>query len=106
MMPESQLYSDAERQGILETARREGLTGPKAAKRFGISTLTFYTWRKRAGSLRRPVRTKAVGALPPSGDGFADLIRDQVWAQVRKLLPEIVRAEVDAALTVPARRRR
>ena len=33
---------------MLETARREGLTGAQVAKRFGISQFTYYLWRRQA----------------------------------------------------------
>src|SRR2546428_974330 len=50
-------YTPGERRHILAAAKREGLSGPAAAKKFGISQLTFYTWRKKAGTKsadRRP----------------------------------------------------
>ncbi len=90
-------YTDAERQQVLEAARREGLSGPKAAKRFGISTLTFYNWRKKAG-LGKSRRSKGPRAPLSSADGVANLIREQVRGQIQQLLPEIIREEVDTAL--------
>ena len=90
-------HSDAERQRILDTARREGLSGPKAAKRFGISTLTFYNWRKKSGTSARG-HSKAARGSRSSGDGIAGLVRDQVRSEIQSVLPAIVREEVDSAL--------
>jgi transposase-like protein len=87
-------YSDAERQRILETARREGLSGPKAAKRFGISTLTFYNWRKKAGRVRR----RGPGRPPRAKGGFSDQISAAIRAKVRAMLPHIIDQEIGLAL--------
>jgi len=49
-------FTPAERAHILSVARAEGLTGAKVAKRFGISTLTYYTWRKKSAALSTGTR--------------------------------------------------
>ena len=98
-------YSDAERRKILATAKREGLTGAQVRDHFGISTLTYYTWRKKAGSRARRGRPPGSQARR-SGDGVAGMIRDQVRAAVRQLIPDIVRSEVSSALSVGSSRAR
>jgi transposase-like protein len=93
-------YTEAERARILAAAERGGFSGPKAAKRFGISTLTFYTWRKKTtrARVREAGRRQVDGSL-------ASLIRAGVHARVRELLPGIVREEVAQALSVKGGRR-
>ena len=98
-------YSDAERQRILEAARREGLSGPKAAKRFGISTLTFYNWRKKEGSAAprgEGVRTSRGVA---SDSNIAAFVRQEVRARIAQLIPGIVASELAGALGGPNGRR-
>jgi transposase len=48
-------YTEAQKRHILETAKREGLSGPQAAKRFKVNLITFYRWRG-------PVRGRKAGA--------------------------------------------
>ena len=88
-------YTPAERANILAAAAREVLSGPKAAKKFGISQLTFYKWRG-------PVRGKKAkaGRLARVGKVRVDetAVRKAVRAQIEKLLPQIIREEIEAAL--------
>jgi transposase-like protein len=93
-------YTPAERAKILAAAKREGLSGPKAAKKFGISQLTFYTWRRKAVGTtrgRRPVGRPRAGTGSITGN-IAEQIRREIRARVSKLLPGIVRVEIDAVL--------
>src|SRR5438067_2312567 len=91
----SRRYSDAERTAILEAAKREGLTGKQVRSRFGISTLTYYTWRKKAGSPAGRRRGR-----PPGGgtSGIDGQIREAIRERVRSLLPQILREEIGALL--------
>jgi transposase-like protein len=92
-------YTPAERARILSVAKADGLTGAAASKRFGISTLTFYTWRKKAGSSAKPGRKSGrTAGRRGSGQDFSEDIRTQVQARVRELLPGIIRSEVSAAI--------
>ncbi len=91
-------YTPAERAKILAAAKAEGLTGVAAAKRFGISMLTFYTWRKKAGSSPKADRKPRRPAGSAVSDDFSGDIRSQVQTRVRELLPEIVRQEVATAV--------
>jgi transposase-like protein len=94
-------YTPAEKAKILAAAAKEGLTGAQASKEFGISTLTFYRWRG-------PVRSDAVGRRGkrgpgrPKGSGKVRVnesaVRKAVQAQIKKLLPQLIREEVEAAL--------
>ena len=92
-------YSAERKAQILAAAKKEGLTGEQVAKRFGVSTLTFYRWRGPVRGRRRgrPVGSKnrvTVGRVKVN----AAAVRREVQAQVRKLLPQIIREEVAAAL--------
>lgn len=94
-------YTKAEKAKILAAAAKGNMTGQQAAKKFGISTLTFYRWRG-------PVRKDAVarvgkrGPGRPKGSGKIKVdqgaIRRAVQAEIRRLLPQIIREEVAAAL--------
>jgi transposase-like protein len=72
------------------------LTGTAAAKKFGISTLTFYTWRKKAGKTRKPL---AAGRAANLGTGVTVQLRSQIRETLRAMIPDIVREEVQAAVT-------
>ena len=94
-------YTPAEKAKILAVAKKEGLTGAQAANKFGIAQLTFYRWRG-------PVRSDAVGRRGKRGPGRPrgtgkvhvdqSAVRNAVREQVRKLLPQIIREEIEAAL--------
>ena len=93
-------YTKAEKAKILAAAAKGNMTGAQAAKKFGISTLTFYRWRG-------PVRKDAVARMGKRGPGrpkgsgkiMVDqgAIRRAVQAEIRKMLPRIIREEVAAA---------
>ena len=46
-------YSDEKRQQILAAARNDGLTALEVQKRFGVTPVTYYSWRKKSGAGRR-----------------------------------------------------
>ncbi len=94
-------YTPAEKAKILAAAKKEGLTGEQVAKKFGVSKLTFYRWRG-------PVRSDAVarrgkrgpGRLKGIGKIHVDpaALRKGVQEQIRKILSQIIREEIDAVL--------
>lgn len=89
-------YSDAERAKILATAKREGLTGAQVRDRFGVSTLTYYTWRKKTGAPRRGRRGRR--AQRAAAGDVGGQIREAIRAQVRAMLPQIIEQEIGVAL--------
>jgi len=95
-------YTDAQKKQILATAKKEGLTGAQVKKRFGVSTLTFYRWRGpvRSDAVARGGRKRGPGRPPGSGKFKINVaaIRREIQAQVRRLLPQIIREEVAAEL--------
>jgi transposase-like protein len=89
-------YTPAEKAKILAAAAAEKLTGAQVAKRFGVAVLTFYRWRG-------PVRSDAVGRRTKRGPGRPpgsgklrvneSAVRKAVQAQIKKVLPRIIREE-------------
>src|SRR5690242_20207663 len=87
-------YSAAEKKKILDTAVKENLTGAEVQKRFGIAQLTFYRWRG-------PVRARRGGAGKAGGSGGAvnvEAIRSEVRAGIQRVLPQVIREEVQSYL--------
>lgn len=109
----SRRYTPAERAKILAAAEREGLSGPVAAKKFGISQLTFYTWRKKSGSPRRgrpKGRAAATGAVVgrtvAGALNIADAIRQELRTQIRRILPQVIASELGSIMGGARRGRR
>jgi transposase-like protein len=91
-------YTKEKKAEILAAAKKGNLTGEQVAKKFGISTLTFYRWR---GPVRgRKKRGRPVGSKNRVGKVKVNVaaVRREVQAQIRRLLPKIIREEVAAAL--------
>lgn len=108
-------YSDAQRKQILEVAVREDLTAEQVKKRFSVTPVTYYSWRKKAGIVgkrgRRPkIRVAGTSSIVSTG-GVAEQLRAGVQSRVREILPAIVREEVSRYLdelfssSAPRRRR-
>ena len=101
----------AERAKILAAAKREGLSGPAAAKKFGISHLIFYTWRRKSGtSTTKQTAGRPRGTITGrdgllSGD-IGERIRKDVRTRVSEMLPEIIQTEIDSILGHSTARRR
>jgi transposase-like protein len=100
-------YSPAMKAKVLAAAKRDKLTGAQVAKRFGISTLTFYRWRgpvrshavTRKVDKRGPGRPKGSKDRMVAGTGIGNgLVREQVRTEVRRVIPEVIRQEVEAYL--------
>ncbi len=104
-------YSAAQKAKILAAAQKEGLTGEQIASRFGVSKLTFYRWRgpvrsdalERRGKRGRG-RPKGSKNRVAAGTGIGNAVvreaavRAEIRNQIRKLLPQIIREEIAAAL--------
>jgi transposase-like protein len=94
-------YTPAEKAKILAAAAAGKLTGDQVAKKFGVAPLTFYRWRGpvRSDALKR--RGKR-GPGRPLGSGKARVeesaVRRAVQAQIKKVLPQLIREEVEVAL--------
>lgn len=88
-------YTEAQRTQILAAAQKDGLTAAQVQKKFGVTPVTYYSWRKKTGATARPGRRAVVAAA--SGDLHGQ-VRAEVQAKVRQILPAIVRGEVSAYL--------
>lgn len=91
-----QTYTDAQRATILSAALKGGLTALQVKKKFGVTPVTYYSWRKKQGLTRR--RGGAVGLVAGAGGDLTQQVRTEVRAKVRQVMPGIVRKEVSGYL--------
>jgi transposase-like protein len=87
-------YTNAQRTAILAAARNESLTALQVQKKFGVTPVTYYSWRKKTGLT---ARGRGAAGARPIGD-LTQQVRDEVRAKVRQILPSIVRTEVSGYL--------
>lgn len=101
-------YTSEQRSKILAAAKSEGLTAKEIQKRFGVTPVTYYSWRKKSGMGKRRGRRSKAGTVRKGSLGVR--VRGAVQARMNDLLPQLVEAEVnrylDAALGSRGRRRR
>ena len=89
-------YTDNQRGSILAAAQRGGLTALQVKKRFGVTPVTYYSWRKKQGLTRR--RGGSIGLVRGTGGDLTRHVRSEVRVKVRQILPGIVRSEVSGYL--------
>jgi transposase-like protein len=100
-------YTEEKRAEILAAAKKEGLTAKAVQKKFGVTPVTYYSWRKKTapGARRGPAAT---GRARQFGD-LGSQVRGAVRDKIQQLLPGIVRMEVgsylDSILSSGRRRR-
>ena len=98
-------YSEEQRTKILAAATKEGLTAAAVQKRFGVTPVTYYSWRRKTGVGRG--RGSATAKAQRGGPHDSQL-RGEIQARIRQVLPELVRAEIsnylDSALGARSRR--
>jgi transposase-like protein len=88
-------YTEEQRTTILSAARKDRLTALQVQKKFGVTPVTYYSWRKKTGlTARRGGPGVAIGR---SAD-LSGQVRAEVQTKVRRILPGIVRNEVSAYL--------
>lgn len=88
------LYSNQKRNDVLATAQKEGLTANQVQKRFGVTPVTYYSWRRKYGVGNR----RSGAALSAGGGNLEQRVRSEVQAKVRQILPGIVKNEVSTYL--------
>ena len=87
-------YSQIERKRIIAAVERDGLTYAQASKKFGVSAVTLWKWRKKAKTAPRERSSRRVQA----NGSLVALVRAEVQAGVREVVTGIVRAEVGSYL--------
>ena len=88
-------YSAEQKKTILAAAIKDRLTALQVKRKFGVTPVTYYSWRKKSGLVARrgAVRPGRPAAIA-TGTGIEGQVRAAVQAKVRALLPAIVRTEV------------
>ncbi len=87
-----QSYTPQQRTEILAAASRDKLTAAQVKRKFGVTPVTYYSWRKKAGASRkRGTTTRTI----PAGSSIELQLRAEVQTRVRQVLPGIVRHEVN-----------
>jgi transposase-like protein len=89
-----QSYTAEQRAEILAAAQRDSLTAEQVKKKFGVTPVTYYSWRKKAGATRR----RGGAITTRGGRGSDNMLRAEVQTRVRQMLPDIVRSEVNSYL--------
>jgi len=86
-------YTSQKRSEILAASQRENLTANDVKRKFGVTPVTYYSWRKKEGLVGR--RGRRPSLLTQAGGGnIAVQVRAGVQAKVRAVMPGIVREEV------------
>ena len=88
-------YTESQRRTILAAAQKQGLTALQVKRKFGVTPVTYYSWRKKTGVSRRHAGGTSRNV---AGAGIAGHVRSEVQSRVRQILPGIVRNEVNAYL--------
>ncbi|MGH7731365.1 MAG: transposase [Candidatus Eiseniibacteriota bacterium] len=89
-------YTSGQRSSILAAARKGGLTALQVQRKFGVTPVTYYSWRKKLGLTRR--RGGVGSILAGSTGNLTQHVRSEVRAKVRQMMPGIVRNEVSGYL--------
>src|SRR5882672_11308154 len=87
-------YSAQKRAEILAAAQKENLTANDVRKKFGVTPVTYYSWRKKEGLVGRRGRRPSLLTQAGAGSNIAMQVRSGVQAKVRSVMPVIVREEV------------
>lgn len=83
-------YTSENRTTILAAAAKQGLTALQVQKRFGVTPVTYYSWRRKYGVSG----SRAASTAASRGVNLESQVRSEVQARVRQILPDIVRSEV------------
>ena len=86
-------YTDSQRTSILADAKKDGLTAAQVQSKFGVTPVTYYSWRKKSGAVAKRGR----GPAKLSASGGSDLtshLRTEVRSKIQQMLPGIVKSEV------------
>ena len=91
-----QRYTSAQRTKILAAARTGDLTANEVKKQFGVTPVTYYLWRRKAGLTGGTGRGRSASGMNKVANAPAleKLLRGEVRARIQAALPGIVRDEV------------
>lgn len=87
-------YTAQKRAEILAAAQKENLTANDVKRKFGVTPVTYYSWRKKEGLVGRRGRRPSLLTQAGAGSQIAFQVRAGVQAKVRAVMPGIVREEV------------
>ena len=87
-------YTAQKRAEILTAAQKDNLTANDVKRRFGVTPVTYYSWRKKEGLVGRRGRRPSLLTQAGAGSQIAVQVRAGVQAKVRAVMPGIVREEV------------
>ncbi len=87
-------YTVEKRAEILAAAQQDNLTANDVKKKFGVTPVTYYSWRKKEGLVGRRGRRPSLVSQAGAGSQIAVQVRAGVQAKVRAIMPAIVREEV------------
>ena len=87
-------YTAQKRAEILSAAQKENLTANDVKRKFGVTPVTYYSWRKKEGLVGRRGRRPSLLTQAGAGSQIAVQVRAGVQAKVRAVMPGIVREEV------------
>jgi transposase-like protein len=90
-------YTTQQRQTILAAANKDGLTAAQVQRKFGVTPVTYYSWRKKSGLSARRGRGATI-ARAGGGSDITRHVRSEVQTKIRQILPGIVRTEVSQYL--------
>jgi transposase-like protein len=91
-------YTPEQRAKVLAAANAEKLTAAQVQKKFGVTPVTYYSWRKKTGLTARRGAGAAGGALRAMSGDLGAQVRSEVQAKMRQIIPGVVRTEVSAYL--------
>jgi transposase-like protein len=90
-----QTFTPQQREDILKAAAAGKMTAKMVQKKYGVSMVTYYLWRRKAGVARSRGGAKlAAGSFGTSQAGLEKMVRSAVRARIQAELPAIVRDEV------------
>jgi len=90
-------YTAEQRAKILAAAKAEKLTAAQVQKKFGVTPVTYYSWRKKTGVARRRGKGRP-GAVRSFNGDLGLQVRTEVQDKMRAIIPGIVRSEVSEYL--------
>lgn len=92
------LYTAKQRAEILAVAQKENLTANDVKKKFGVTPVTYYSWRKKQGLVGKRGRRPSLLTQVSADSAIAAQVRAGVQAKVRAMMPTIIRQEVQSYL--------